>query len=371
MELMARALSLARLAVGQVSPNPAVGAVIVRDGEVIGEGYTQPPGQAHAEIMALKQAGEAARGATLYVTLEPCCHRGRTPPCAEAIKAAGIAEVHVAMTDPNPQVSGKGTAALEAAGIQTHLGEGAEEAAEIVEAYVKYITTGMPFVTAKFAVSLDGKTATRSGDSRWISGEESRRLVHQMRYGADVVMAGVNTVLADDPRLTARTGGGHGGTAHRQPLRVIVDSKGRTPPGARLFSQPGKVLIVTARTLSVVEKAAYAAAGAETWEMPSADGRVDLSAMLRGLAEREVTSVMVEGGGILVGSLCDAGLLDKVVAFIAPIIVGGAAAASPVAGNGVADIADAWRLERVRIRQLGEDIMVSGYAAGDKRCSPE
>lgn len=370
MDYMHQAISLAKLALGQVSPNPAVGAVIVKDGAVVGQGYTQPPGQAHAEIVALRQAGVAARGATMYVTLEPCCHQGRTPPCTEAIIEAGISQVHVAMLDPNPKVAGKGTAALESAGIQTYLGESADEAAEIIEAYIKYITTGIPFVAAKFAISLDGKTATRTGDSQWISGEESRRFVHNMRYVFDAVMAGVNTVLADDPRLTVRLSGGLGGTVHRQPLRVIVDSNGRTPPTAKLFKQPGDVLMVTAGKLDTAKKEALIMAGAEVLEMPSQDGRVNVAAMLKELAKREITSVMVEGGGVLAGSFFDSNLVDKVVAFIAPIIVGGAEANTPVAGNGVASIAMARKLENIRVYHFGDDIMISGYPREGRSCSP-
>ena len=204
MDYMERAICLAKLALGQVSPNPAVGAIVVRDGVIVGQGYTQPPGSWHAEVMALNQAGEQARGAVMYVTLEPCCHYGRTPPCTQALIAAGISEVHLAMLDPNPLVCGRGKAELEKAGIRTYLGEHEAEAREINEAYTKYITTGLPFVTAKFAMSLDGKIATKTGDSRWISGREARRYVHYLRYTSDAIMAGVNTILADDPQLTSR-----------------------------------------------------------------------------------------------------------------------------------------------------------------------
>ena len=361
MDAMAQALTLARLALGSVSPNPAVGAVLVRDGKVVGQGHTQPPGEDHAEIVALKQAGEKARGATLYVTLEPCCHQGRTPPCTGAIIQAGVRAVHAAMLDPNPKVAGKGVKELEAAGIRVVVGEGAAEAAEITEAYAKHITTGLPFVSAKFAVSLDGKIATRTGDSRWISSEDSRRYVHSLRHATDAIMAGVSTVLADDPRLTARGGGGQGGTGHRQPLRVIVDSSGRTPPGARLFQEYGQTLIVTGGPLKPEPQTAFAAAGAEVIEVPLGDGRVDLAAMLAKLGERGVTSVLVEGGGSLLGSLFDAELVDKVVAFVAPIIIGGDKAATPVGGHGVAQVADAWRLNRVKVDRFDNDIMVSGY----------
>jgi diaminohydroxyphosphoribosylaminopyrimidine deaminase/5-amino-6-(5-phosphoribosylamino)uracil reductase len=200
MDYMERALTLARMAVGSTSPNPAVGAVIVSDGVVVGEGYTQPPGSAHAEVVALKQAGEKSRGATMYVTLEPCCFYGRTPPCTKAIVDAGIAVMHIAALDPNPKVAGKGRSELESAGITVYLEEHKEEAQEINESYFKYITTGVPFITAKFAISLDGKIATWTGDSHWISCEESRRYVHRMRRASDAIMVGVNTIVMDDPR---------------------------------------------------------------------------------------------------------------------------------------------------------------------------
>jgi len=358
---MEQALSLARLALGQVSPNPAVGAVIVRDSEVIGQGYTQPPGSAHAEIMALEQAGVGARGATMYVTLEPCCHQGRTPPCTRAIIESGISEVHLSLLDPNPLVSGKGRAELESAGISTSLGEGAEEAGEIIEAYTRFITTGMPFVTAKFAMSLDGKIATSTGDSRWISGEESRRRVHNLRHQTDVIMAGVKTLLKDNPRLTVRSGAGRGGTAREQPLRVIVDSKGRTPLSARVFKEPGKTLLALGRTVTDEERETFKTSGVEVLELPLPDGRVDMRQLLRVLGERQMTSVMVEGGGILLGSLFDLGVVDKVIAFIAPMVIGGKTARTPVAGNGVAQIAEAVRLERCRVEQFGQDVMISGY----------
>jgi len=372
MNYMGQALSLARLALGQASPNPAVGAVVVKEGVVVGQGYTQPPGSHHAEVLALKQAGEAARGGMMYVTLEPCCHYGRTPPCTRAIVTAGVSEVHMAMLDPNPLVSGRGKDELEGEGIKIYLGEHEEEAKEVNEAYAKFITTGIPFVTAKFAISLDGKIATRKGDSRWISGREARKYVHCLRYTTDAIMAGVNTVLADDPRLTTRCCGGRGGTARKQPLRVIVDGEGRTPLTARVFSQPGETLLALGRRVMPKQRAAFAQAGAEILELPTAEGLVDLERLLRALGEREITSILVEGGGVLFGSLFDRRLVDKVIAFIAPIIIGGAEAKTAVAGGGVDRVADSFRLERVRVEKFGDDLMVSGYVAvkGGWRCLP-
>ncbi len=362
MDYMAQALSLAKLALGQASPNPAVGAVVVNNDVVAGQGYTQPAGSHHAEVMALKQAGEQAKGGVLYVTLEPCCHYGRTPPCTKAIIDAGITEVHLAALDANPLVSGRGKGELEQHGIKTYVGEYEEEANEINEAYTKFITTGLPFVTAKFAASLDGKIATRTGDSKWISGEEARKQVHNLRYAADAVMVGVNTVLIDDPHLTARCSGGRGGTARKQPLRVIVDSQGSTPPAAHVFSEPGRTLLVLGKHATAQEVAVFTRVGAEILELPSEEGVVDVARLLKVLGEREITSVLVEGGGILLGSLFDHGLVDKVIAFIAPIIIGGAEAKTAVGGKGAEKLIDALRLRHVQVDRLGDDLMISGYA---------
>ncbi|MBI2829909.1 MAG: bifunctional diaminohydroxyphosphoribosylaminopyrimidine deaminase/5-amino-6-(5-phosphoribosylamino)uracil reductase RibD [Chloroflexi bacterium] len=360
MDYMEQALSLAKLAMGQVSPNPAVGAVIVNGEEVVGQGYTQPPGSAHAEIVALKQAGERARGGILYVTLEPCCHFGRTPPCTQAVISAGIKEVHLATLDPNPVVCQKGKTELEREGIRTYVGEHEQEAREIIEAYVKFMATGIPFVTVKFAMSLDGKIATHTGDSYWITGEEARRQVQNLRYTHDAIMVGANTVLADNPHLTVRS---HltGGRTKKQPLRVIIDGKGRTPPSAQLFHEPGRTLIALGESVKPEMRLAYGQSGAELAEFPSFNGMLDLKPVLETLGQRQITSVLVEGGGILVGSLFDAGLVDKVVAFIAPTIIGGQGAKTPVGGVGVSKVAESLRLERMRVRQFGEDIMVTGY----------
>lgn len=360
MDYMKQALSLAKLALGQVSPNPAVGAVVVRDGVVVGQGYTQPPGSWHAEIMALKQAGAKARGGVLYVTLEPCCHSGRTPPCTQAIIAAGISEVHLAMLDPNPLVCGRGEDELQRENIKTYVGEHESEAKEISEAYIKFITTGVPFVTVKFAVSLDGKIATPNGDSQWISGEESRKYVHYLRYTSDAIMVGANTIIADDPHLTCRYGG-KGGEVKKQPLRVIIDGRGRAPLTAQVFSEPGKALLVLGKPVTPEKKEALAKAGAELLELPSEAGMIDLAGLLRALGDREITSILVEGGGILLGSLFDHRLVDKVIVFIAPIIIGGEAARTAVAGAGVDKVKDAFKLERVSVESFGEDLMMSGY----------
>jgi diaminohydroxyphosphoribosylaminopyrimidine deaminase/5-amino-6-(5-phosphoribosylamino)uracil reductase len=360
MDFMEQAISLARLAQGNVAPNPAVGAVLVKDGEVVGQGFTQPPGGHHAEIVAIEQAGEKARGSTLYVSLEPCCHFGRTPPCTRAIIAAGVQRVHISLIDPNPAVSGKGRSELEDAGIQTLVGEHEEQARQLNEAYAKYITTGLPFVTVKIAMSLDGKIATRSGDSKWISSAESRQFAHSLRHTSDAIMTGVNTVLADDPHLTTRSAGGRGGTTRKQPLRIIVDGKGRTPQSARIFHEAGKTILALGRFAATNEKKAFAALGAEILELPSVEGIIQLESLLKILGGRQITSVLVEGGGILVGSLFDQGLVDRVFVFIAPIIIGGEAKTA-VAGRGADKLADAYRLERVTTTRFGEDTLISGY----------
>ena len=359
MTYMRRALALARRALGSVSPNPAVGAVLVKDGVVVGEGWTQPPGQDHAEIVALRRAGPSAAGAVLYTTLEPCVHHGRTPPCTQAIIEAGVSEVRAAMADPNPQVSGKGLALLEQAGITAVVGEGEEKARRVVEAYIKFITTGLPFVTAKFAMSLDGKIATRAGDSKWITSDRARWYTHRLRAASDAILAGVNTVVADDPLLTARNE--KGVPRASQPLRVIVDSRGRLPEGARLLKEPGRTLLAAAK-VGPSGRARLEKAGARVLVAPADNGAVDLAELLRLLGRDErVTSVLVEGGATILGSLFDLGLVDKVVAFIAPTIIGGHDAPSPVAGLGVDTMVEALKLRSVQWKRFGRDMAIIGY----------
>jgi len=354
------ALSLARLAMGHTSPNPAVGAVVIKDGLAVGMGYTQPAGSEHAEVMALRQAGDKTQGATMYVTLEPCSHYGRTPPCTQAIIDAGISEVHIALLDPNPLVSGRGVGRLNEGGIKTYIGTCQQEAHEINEAYIKHITTGLPFVMAKFAMSLDGKIATKTGDSKWITKEEARKYAHALRYTADAIMVGVNTIVADNPRLTARSCGGRGGIGKMQPIRLVVDSKGRVPLSAHIFEPPGEVLLAVVAPFDSAKKEKFVQAGAEVLELPPKEGSVDIRELFKSLGKREIVTVLVEGGGKLLGSLFDHHLVDKVLVFISPIIIGGSGAAS-VAGDGVDNIAKALRLSRVNIKSFGDDVLVSGY----------
>lgn len=360
-DYMELSLGLARKAVGRTSPNPAVGAVLVRNGAIVGQGYTQPPGSWHAEVMALKEAGAKARGATLYVTLEPCCHHGRTPPCTEAIIAAGVKRVHIASLDPNPLVNGYGLRVLKEAGIDTHVGEKREEAAALNEGFAKHITSGQPFVIAKFASSLDGKIATSTGDSKWITGEEARRRVHQLRDAVDAVMVGVNTILADDPQLTARPDAAPREWPERQPLRVIVDSRGRTPPAARTLREPGKVLLAATSAIDPARAQALERAGVEVLVLPEREGMVDLAALLKALGQRDITSVLVEGGGNLLASLVEDGLVDKVMAFLAPVLIGGREALTPLEGRGAPTMSQALRLRRPQVEVLGEDVLISGY----------
>ena len=351
---MRRALELGWGALGTTSPNPAVGCVLVQDGEVVGEGWTHPPGQQHAEAAALRQAGARAQGATLYTTLEPCNHYGRTPPCSEAIIAAGVAEVRIAVRDPNPNVAGGGVERLNEAGIRTQIGECAEEGRRLIEAFVKHSETGMPFVTAKYAMSLDGKIAARSGDSKWISGEESRLFAHLLRAQSDAIMVGINTVLADDPQLTARDADGNAN--ERQPLRVVLDSSGRMPSDANMLTAPGDTLVVV-----VDDFEGEVWEGAEVAKMPAGKGGVDLPSLLAALGERDITSVLVEGGGATIGALFDLNLVDRVVAFVAPVIIGGNEAISPVGGMGIARMEEALRLRDTEVRRFGGDVAIIGY----------
>jgi diaminohydroxyphosphoribosylaminopyrimidine deaminase/5-amino-6-(5-phosphoribosylamino)uracil reductase len=358
MPYMKRAVELARMALGGVSPNPAVGAVLVKDGKVVGEGHTRPPGQDHAEVVALKQAGEKARGATLYVSLEPCNHFGRTPPCTEAIIGAGVAEVRYAIKDPNPKVDGKGAARLREAGVQVSEGEEAEAARDVIEAYAKHVTGGRPFVTAKYAMSLDGKLATKTGESWWLTGTPARRYAHQLRAESDAVMVGVGTVLTDNPMLTARDEADK--PLPRQPLRVVVDSHWRIPLTARVVADGGKTLIAVADAAEGTVKRLNER-GVEVVRFLGPRGLVALDELMAYLGGKGVTSVLTEGGARLLGGLFDERLVDKVVAFVAPIVVGGHAAPSPVEGDGVEKLADALRLTRVTMRQVGDDTVITGY----------
>lgn len=351
---MRRAFELARRAEGRTSPNPMVGAVLAREGRVIGEGWHQRAGEAHAEIHALRQAGEMARGATLYVTLEPCGVFGRTPPCSDALLAAGIAEVWYGTLDPNPKTCGKGHAQLEAAGVRVHAGLCEPDARELIRPFAKHVATGRPWVTAKFAMSLDGKIATREGDSRWISNEASRERVHRLRNVTDALLVGVDTIVQDNPRLTTRLpeGGGH------HPLRVIADSRLRSPLASRVFDPdlPGKSVLATTPAANRDDCARLRDLGVEVWELPANPrGRVDLGALLDEMGRRGILTLMVEGGGELHGALFAERLVDRVWAFVAPRIIGGREARGPVAGEGFATLAEALHLENMVVEMLSPE----------------
>ena len=354
---MRRAIELARLSVGATSPNPPVGAVLVQGGRIVGEGRTQPAGGPHAEAEALRDAGPDARGADLYVTLEPCAHYGRTPPCADALAAAGVASVRIAAMDPAPHSAGRGLERLRSAGIPVVVDDGPTEALQLIEAFAKHAATGMPFVTAKFAMSLDGKIASRSGDSRWISNEASRREAHRLRAESDAVLVGVGTALADDPRLTVR---GVPLGARAQPLRVVADSAGRLPASAAMLAEAGRTLVAVA---SPDAARAVEERGAEAVVAPGADGRVDLPRLLAELGARDVMSLLAEGGAALHGALFAGGLVDKVVAFVAPVVIGGEGAPGPVGAAGSERIADALRLTRATYAEMDGDLMITGYPA--------
>ncbi len=358
-KFMKHALTLASKARGRTNPNPMVGAVIVREGEVVGEGYHQRAGDAHAEIHALNQAGGLAEGATMYVTLEPCCHWGRTPPCTEAVIRAKLADVFVAMKDPNPRVAGNGIRQLEEAGIPVQVGICEEEAKQLNEVFIKYITTQCPFVLLKSAISLDGKIATASGESQWITSEASRLKGHQVRAQVDAILVGVGTVLQDNPALTARLPE----RRNEDPIRVVVDSRGRTPLGAKVFnpdSNAGTLIAVTENApLEQIE--ALKSAGADLLIIEEKEGRVCLSALMRELGRREITSVLIEGGGEINAAALQAGIVDKLMFFIAPKLIGGEDAPGPIGGAGIARLAEAFELHDAKISQIGADFLIEGH----------
>ena len=355
---MRRAVQLALR--GDTSPNPRVGAVVVRHGEVVGKGYHERAGGPHAEVNALRDAGKRARGATLYVTLEPCNHHGRTPPCTEAVIASGVKRVVVGSVDRHPHVPGSADR-LRAAGITVEVGVGGAESDELVRSFWKHLTTGLPYVCLKAAVTLDGRMATRTGDSRWITSLESRREAHRLRADSDAVLVGVGTVLADDPQLDVRHVRG------RNPLRVVLDTKLRTPPGAKLLLPGGaETLIVHAPDALKARAKALVAAGASLLAVPRGPGGVDLDAAMRALGARHVVRLLVEGGGKVHGALLDAGLADHASIFVAPVVVGDAQAPAFASGRGSDTMAGAYRLEAPRVRRRGPDVWMDGPLQQDR-----
>ena len=365
-EAMRLAIAWARSVEGRTAPRPPVGAVVVRDNVVVGQGATSPPYGPHAEIHALNEAGPLAHGADLYVTLEPCCVTIHTPPCTNAIIAAGIKRVVVGSLDANPLVSGRGLDQLRAAGIEVTAGINSQETDEIVRPFATFITKGRPYVTAKWALTLDGKMATRTGDAYWISGTLARQWVHRLRDRVDAILVGAGTLRADDPQLTVRLTSEQRECerADRQgPLRVVLSARGELPVQSKLF-QPdlaaGTCVLVGAD--NAVEQFQWLRdRGVEVVPVTTdAQGQLDLMAVLAILAQKGVMHVLIEGGSSVLGSAFDRQLVDHVAVFIAPKIVGGQAASSPVGGTGLAAMTDALQLQRVRIEQMGEDVLVEG-----------
>ncbi|HEY8346781.1 MAG TPA: bifunctional diaminohydroxyphosphoribosylaminopyrimidine deaminase/5-amino-6-(5-phosphoribosylamino)uracil reductase RibD [Symbiobacteriaceae bacterium] len=378
---MLEALRLAARARCRTHPNPMVGCIIVRDGQVVGTGYHHRAGEPHAEVLALREAGNAARGATVYVTLEPCAHYGRTPPCADALIRAGVARVVAAMADPDPRVAGRGLQRLKDAGIRTECGLLEEEARTLNRAYLKLKATGRPLVILKWAMTLDGKIACTSGDSRWVTGEVARSHVHQIRDQVDAILVGVGTALRDDPELTARPSrpgplpGWAGGLdpgpdpdwRPRDPLRIVLDSAARLPLEARLLSpalqdrpSPNRTLVAVTHRAKPEKRRALEEKGAEVLVLPEQKEGVALEPLLEELGRRGIGTLLVEGGSQVHGSFLARGLADYVMVYVAPKLVGGAGAPGPVGGIGLQRMADAWRIGDVKVTQLGADWLLEG-----------
>ncbi len=357
-EYMRRALALALKGSGWVNPNPMVGAVLIRDGKIIGEGYHAMYGERHAEAVAFDGlTPEETRGATLYVTLEPCNHQGKTPPCAPMIAEMGIRRVVIAAGDPNPEVNGQGIKYLQKHGIEVETGLLKKEAEDQNEVFRTFITTGKPFVVLKTAMTLDGKIATVTNASRWITGEPSRRLVHRLRSRLSAVLVGVNTVLYDDPQLNIRLKGNH-----PAPLKVIADTHGRIPMKARVLTHDPQLTLVAAtasadsRKMKDIERM-----GAQVLICPTKEGRVDLGFLLRSLGTMGIDSVLAEGGSTLAFSLLRDSLVDKMITFIAPKILGGEQAPTAVGGTGIGTMEEAIALDRMTVKRVGSDLMITGY----------
>lgn len=353
---MQRALDLARRGAGWTAPNPMVGAVIVKDAEMVGEGFHPRVGEPHAEVFALKEAGDRARGATAYVTLEPCNHHGRTGPCTQALIDAGISRVVFAVADPNPLTASQAASVLIRAGVEVAWGVCADEARRLNEVFFKHVRTRLPFVVMKMAMTMDGKIATETGESKWISGPVSRGYVQALRAELAVVMVGIKTVLADDPRLDARLEGAH------QPTRVIVDPRAETPLAARLFTIDSPLVIVVGPEAPRARLEALTARGAEVLAAPALpSGHLDLAWLMAELGRRDLSGVLLEGGGGLNASALAQGVVDKLVYFVAPKLIGGAASPTPVEGESVPAMADARALYAMRAHPSGDDVRLEAY----------
>lgn len=355
-QYMKRALELAKLGWGYTNPNPLVGAVIVKDSRIIGEGYHEYFGGPHAEINAIKNAKEDVKGAQLYVTLEPCCHHGKTPPCVDAIIKSGIQDVYIAMEDPNSFVSGKGIKYLKEAGLNVYTGILKNEAQKLNEIFIKYITTKIPYVILKSAMTVDGKIATTIGDSKWITNEKSREHVHMLRGRVMAIMVGVNTVIKDNPYLTARIRG------LKSPTRIIIDSQGRIPLDSNvLCDRSAKTIIATTKKMPVDKINKLRNLAIDIIIVDSIDGKVNLKELIKVLGTMGIDSVLIEGGGTLNYSALKEGIVDKVMFYIAPKIIGGSNALTPVEGNGIDYIKDAIKLNDIEITKFDDDILITGY----------
>ena len=363
---MKLAIELARRGEGRTAPNPPVGAVIVRQDVVVGEGFHPKAGEPHAEIFALRQAGPHARGADLYVTLEPCCHQGRTGPCARAVIEAGVKRVFVGVEDPNPLVAGRGLQLLREAGIEVKTGILQDQCQRLIAPFARHVTSGLPYTIYKTAMTLDGRTATKSGDSRWISGEESRLRVHRLRDRVEAIMVGIETLQQDDPLLNTRLPEGGG----RDPLRVVVDSRLRISPDCRLLRQDSAAgtLIATTEMADTGKIEILRQLGAEVQVFPASNGRVPLPDLWRELGRRDVQRLLLEGGSTLAGAALQAQLIDQLMIFIAPKLVGGQTDFGIFTGPGCEKLADAVRLTELRHEGSGEDVLLTGEIA---RCSPD
>ena len=355
-KMMQKAIELAQQGLGRTAPNPPVGAVLVRDGNIVGEGFHPAAGQPHAEIFALRAAGDLAQGADLYVTLEPCCHQGRTGPCTEAIVEAGVSRVFVGAQDPNPMVAGKGIERLRGAAIEVVTDILNNECLRLIAPFAKHVTSGLPYVVLKSAMTLDGQTATLSGDSKWISCEASRNLVHQLRNQVDAIMVGSGTVVADNPKLTTRLAEGG-----RDPVRIVMDGSLRTSPDALVYTQSSKAqtLLVTSETHTEADLRPYRDAGIDIMLVGRTAGTLDLLATLKELASRNLHYVLLEGGSLLGGAMLRAGLIDRLMLFVAPKLLGGQGRGL-LAGAGVDAMADAYALKHLNSRKVDTDILLEG-----------
>jgi diaminohydroxyphosphoribosylaminopyrimidine deaminase/5-amino-6-(5-phosphoribosylamino)uracil reductase len=350
------AMKLALKGKGNTSPNPLVGALVVKDGRIIGKGFHAKAGLAHAEVIALDEAADKAEGATLYVTLEPCVHFGRTPPCVARIIKSGVKEVIIGMVDPNHLNNGKGIEILKQNKIKVEVGFLEDKLKRMNEVFIKYITKRMPFVTVKVAESLDGRIATRTGDSKWITSDKSRALAHRARGDFDAIMVGVNTVLRDNPKLDAWF-------SKKHPIKIVIDSQLSTPEKANIFLGKSPVIIATLATRlgQETENRKILEGKAKILEIKEKAGQINLKDMMKKLAGMGIASVLVEGGGMLIGSLFDDGLIDKIMFFISPKIIGGKDAIGSVMGQGISRVERALKLKSVSLKRVGEDFLIEGY----------